>query len=264
MKKTLIALAVAASAAVSGSAMAWTASGAGGSVDLGGTLTPTDVTTPWEVKTGAAVSGLDASIKRGVSSVNISVNNAIPVLGIRVADATSKVFSGAAGITPQINYHDAVNIDGFNDGVTTLTLDVNDDAAQKIGSLSVPFTAVGFASWRNATTGNGNAFSTYSSTEGQAFFGGVGKSSSAVTTSGNAESVANALSPEFTANFTDQTSSVIDSYYTDFTSEHITYSAFYGSGINTGSVITINLDSPFAGDSDVVWKASLPVEVVYQ
>ncbi|ENK8257946.1 hypothetical protein AB4C84_004676, partial [Escherichia coli] len=47
MKKTLIALAVAASAAVSGSAMAWTANGTGGSVDLGGTLTPVTKATPW-------------------------------------------------------------------------------------------------------------------------------------------------------------------------------------------------------------------------
>ena len=37
MKKTLIALAVATSAAVSGSAMAWTANGDGGSVSLSGT-----------------------------------------------------------------------------------------------------------------------------------------------------------------------------------------------------------------------------------
>lgn len=37
MKKTLIALAVAASAVVSGSAMAWTGGGNGGSLELGGT-----------------------------------------------------------------------------------------------------------------------------------------------------------------------------------------------------------------------------------
>ena len=60
MKKTLIALAVAASAAVSGSAMAWTANGTGGSVDMGGTLIPEGKVTPWEVKVGDAVKGLDA------------------------------------------------------------------------------------------------------------------------------------------------------------------------------------------------------------
>ncbi|EGJ4498914.1 hypothetical protein INB87_004741, partial [Escherichia coli] len=65
MKKTLIALAVAASAAVSGSAMAWTANGTGNSVELGGTLTPVEKVSPWEVKTGDAVTGLDAPIQKG-------------------------------------------------------------------------------------------------------------------------------------------------------------------------------------------------------
>ncbi|HCN8216144.1 TPA: hypothetical protein N6448_004795, partial [Escherichia coli] len=73
MKKTLIALAVAASAVVSGSAMAWTANGDGGSVDLGGTLTPTDVMTPWEVKVGAAVNDLNAAIRKGDTKVDIPV-----------------------------------------------------------------------------------------------------------------------------------------------------------------------------------------------
>ncbi|EJN2318881.1 hypothetical protein NPL52_004738, partial [Escherichia coli] len=78
MKKTLIALAVAASAAVSGSAMAWTANGTGGSVDLGGTLTPVEKVTPWEVKVGDAVTGLDAQIQKGQKVVDVAVNKAIP------------------------------------------------------------------------------------------------------------------------------------------------------------------------------------------
>ena len=67
MKKTLIALAVAASAVVSGSAMAagWEQNGTGGSVDLGGTLTPVEKATPWEVKVGDAVTGLDGQIQKG-------------------------------------------------------------------------------------------------------------------------------------------------------------------------------------------------------
>ncbi|MWN89069.1 hypothetical protein GQN24_29560, partial [Escherichia coli] len=98
MKKTLIALAVAASAAVSGSAMAWTANGTGGSVDLGGTLTPVNVITPWEVKVGAAVNGLDASIRKGDTGADIPVKKAISVLGIRTIK--SAVFTGQQGISP--------------------------------------------------------------------------------------------------------------------------------------------------------------------
>lgn len=101
MKKTLIALAVAASAAVSGSAMAWTANGTGNSVDLGGTLTPVEKVTPWEVKTGAAVTGLDAQVTQGQTMVDVAVKKAIPVLGIRTQEV-GKSFPAQAGINPAI------------------------------------------------------------------------------------------------------------------------------------------------------------------
>ncbi|EOK2317588.1 hypothetical protein ACXAQL_004570 [Escherichia coli] len=69
MKKTFIALVVAASAAVSVSAMAagWEQNGSGGSVDMSGTLTPVEKVTPWEVKVGDAVTGLDAQIQKDQS-----------------------------------------------------------------------------------------------------------------------------------------------------------------------------------------------------
>lgn len=105
MKKTLIALAVAASAAVSGSAMAWTANGSGGSVNLGGALTPVEKLTPWEVKVGAAVNGLNGSIQKGATTVEIPANQNIPVLAIR----NNAVFNGQSGIVPAINYGGAIN-----------------------------------------------------------------------------------------------------------------------------------------------------------
>ncbi|ENM7303529.1 hypothetical protein AB8N91_004958, partial [Escherichia coli] len=76
MKKTLIALAVATSAVVSGSAMAWTAGGNGGSVEIGGTLTPETVVLPWEVKTGSNIADLNAKIKKGQSEVDIVASKA--------------------------------------------------------------------------------------------------------------------------------------------------------------------------------------------
>ncbi|EPA2893684.1 hypothetical protein ACQ1UY_000513 [Escherichia coli] len=126
MKKTLIALAVAASAVVSGSAMAagWEQNGTGTDVVLGGTLTPVAKVTPWEVKTGDAVTNLDAQVQKGQTSVTVSVNQAIPVLGIRTASTTP--FQGKAGISPQIDYDGAVDVGGFSAGVTTLTLNVTD------------------------------------------------------------------------------------------------------------------------------------------
>lgn len=131
MKKTLIALAVAASAAVSGSAMAWTANGTGGSVDLGGTLTPVEKVTPWEVKMGSEIKGLDASIGRGQKVVEVKMPKNALIMGIRTQ--TRDVFPGwASDITPFIDFNGAVNLDSFSNGVATLTLDVKQGGEKSV------------------------------------------------------------------------------------------------------------------------------------
>lgn len=135
MKKTLIALAVAASAVVSGSAMAWTGGGNGGSLELGGTLAPQDKYIPWETSVGAAVSDLNAQIIKGEKAVSISHTSAIPVLGIRnVANG----FTGLPLIDPQIDYKGAVDASQFmtdGKGQVYLNATVNDDKGNKIGTL---------------------------------------------------------------------------------------------------------------------------------
>ncbi len=74
MKKTLIALAVAASAVVSGSAMAaWTANGGGGQVEIGGSLTPVTKATPWETAVGAAVTNLNGQVQKNDTKLEITV-----------------------------------------------------------------------------------------------------------------------------------------------------------------------------------------------
>ncbi|EKO1151720.1 hypothetical protein PX578_004419, partial [Escherichia coli] len=135
MKKTLIALVVA-SSAVSGSAMAagWEENGSGSSVELGGTLTPTTMETPWEVKTGNAVTDLNAQIQKGQRVVNISTNESIPVLGIRTKQNTA--FNGQQGITPQIDYQGKVTFsESSNWGESLVNLDIFDNSSNKIGSL---------------------------------------------------------------------------------------------------------------------------------
>ena len=258
MKKTLIALAVAASAAVSGSAMAWTANGTGGSVDLGGTLTPADVVTPWEVKTGDAVTGLDAQIKKGQKTVDIAVNKAIPVLGIRTQ--TTQAFQGQPGISPQISYDNAVDIDHFENGVTTLTLEVKDVNDAKIGSMSVPFSAAGARSYYSAD--NINAVSSrnlYATQKGEAFFGGVGKSSSAIAS--DAKALVTAIDADIVAKYN---GGAVTGSLTDNFSGDVFYNGFYGSGIESGKSIKITLDQAAVGDTPIQWKASLPVTVSYQ
>ncbi|MXF23827.1 fimbrial protein [Escherichia coli] len=262
MKKTLIALAVAASAAVSGSAMAWTASGPGGSVDLGGTLNPADVITPWEVKVGAAVNGLDADIRKGDTEVDIPVKKAIPVLGIRVADATWKAFMGQPGITPNIDYHGAINVNDFSRGEVPLTLDVKNTQDQKIGSLTVNLSAGAEYARYNPNTDRGEKYMLYQKSASELFFGGLGTNIDAI--SPDAWWLANNLNPEFVANYNDfGVTQMSNPYYGDVIYTDLQYSAFYASGVEQGKTIKLTLEQPAASDA-IAWKASLPVTVSYQ
>ena len=260
MKKTLIALAVAVSAAVSGSAMAWTANGTGGSVDLGGTLTPVEKATPWEVKVGAAVTGLDAQIQKGQKVADISVNKAIPVLGIRTVSNTP--FNGQTGITPIIDYHGAIDATKFSAGNATLTLQIKDANDAAIGTMSAPLMAAALIS----STAANNYYSAFADVERMAFFGGLGKSSSEILTNvSTVTSKINALDAEISANFNTQNGSVDNNgWHNDLLNTKATYSAYYGSGIEQGKTIKITLDQAASGDAPILWKASLPVTVSYQ
>ncbi|EPD0991295.1 hypothetical protein ACR57A_004849 [Escherichia coli] len=152
MKKTFIALVVAASAAVSVSAMAagWEQNGSGGSVDMSGTLTPVEKVTPWEVKVGDAVTGLDAQIQKDQSVVSIQPKQSILALGIRTT--INKAFTSQSGIAPQIDFNNAIDLNGFENGVTTLTLDVKDETgSNKIGTLTAPFNTAAAGSITGST-----------------------------------------------------------------------------------------------------------------
>ncbi|HAV9406415.1 TPA: hypothetical protein JLG19_004483 [Escherichia coli] len=256
MKKTLIALAVAASAAVSGSAMAWTANGNGGSVDLGGTLTPTDVVTPWEVKTGDAVTGLDAQIKKGQKTVDIAVNKAIPVLGIRTQ--TTQAFQGQPGVSPQIDYGNAVNVDAFENGRAPVTLEVKDNTNAKIGTLTTSLGASALVSIKGPWSGYNHS---YSDTAGQGFFGGLPKNKAQAPD----ENIAFNVMPEVAEHYIDQGVgySEVD-VTTSFINTEATYSGYYGAGIERGKTIKITLNQAATGDAPIQWKASLPVTVSYQ
>ncbi|WDB54786.1 hypothetical protein PS037_23445 (plasmid) [Escherichia albertii] len=256
MKKTLIALAVAASAAVSGSAMAWTANGTGGSIDLGGTLTPVEKVTPWEAKVGDAVTGLDALVQKGQKVVGIYVNKAIPVLGIRTQ--TAEAFQGQPGISPQIDFGNAVNVDAFKNGRAPVTLEVKDAGNEKIGTLTTSMGASALISYK-AKTYNGYNHR-YAESAGQAFFGGLPKNKSNTPD----VNIAVDVFPDVNANFTYQNAGYkgVDASI-DFTNTQATYSAYYGAGIEQGKTINITLDQPASGDAPIQWKASLPVIVTY-
>ncbi|WP_396016558.1 hypothetical protein [Escherichia coli] len=266
MKKTLIALAVAASAAVSGSAMAagWEQNGTGGSVDLGGTLTPVEKEAVWEVKVGDGVNNLNASVEKGQSRVDIVAGESILALGIRTAN--NQAFDGQPSISPQINFNDAIDLNAFEGGVTTLTLEVKDETGiNKIGMLTAPFNtgAVG-----SVTGPNGLNIYSYMSAKNpngvaRGFAGGLSADWNKVNKA--PQTVLNALSTEIMANFDAQGMSFSgNGLASDFATSGAKYSAAYGAGILAGDTITIALDQPVTGNAEIAWKATLPVTVSYQ
>ncbi len=265
MKKTLIALAVAASAVVSGSAMAvgWEQSGSGHSVDLGGTLTPQAKVTPWEVQTGAAVAGLDAQIGKGDNTVDVPLTKTIPVLGIRTHSNTP--FSGkAAGFDPQISYDGAINTSRFSNNATTLTLDVLDsNTSNKIGRVEASFSAGAVANYKSLQ-GEISQFAVNAPNSGDAFFGGLPNHPNGVNPN-TIRPLLVELFQDIADNYNDQGMNKWDaSWNINYNNPTTTYSGYYASGIKSGQNLKITLDSPAQGDAAIVWKASLPVTVSYQ
>ena len=261
MKKTLIALAVAASAAVSGSAMAWTANGTGGSVDLGGTLTPPEKVTPWEAATGTAVNDLNATINKGQTEVDFTTPKTIPVLGIRTVKNT--LFKGGIGLTPQINYHGAINTSNFSSNKTDLTLEVLGTNDNKIGTLTTKLAASGVVS-RLAENGYKDAMIVYSNDSWGGFNGGVSATKNGVDVVSAGLDFINGLFPGAADNFNIQGQSFgAEAVMTHFGAEGWQYSGAYASGISAQEHIKITLENP-AGTDAIVWKASLPVTVSYQ
>ena len=258
MKKTLIALAVAASAAVSGSAMAWTQQeGAfNGQVDISGVLTPETVKLPWEIQIGSGYDGFSGTITKGATQATLNVAEAIPVLGMRTVAGG---FTGAEGLTPKIDYQGAVNVSGFSAGVTTLTLDIADTDGNNIGTMTVPFSSAAFAT--NGTT-RSSLYAEAGSDYG--FVGGLGTSSSAVVSSvASSEYLMKTFFPSILETRGDMSKiENIGAVQYKFNSR-VNYRAAYASGIPSGNTLKITLNQA-AGDEDIQWKASLPVTVSYQ
>lgn len=264
MKKTLIVLAVTASVMTSGSAMAWTPNGSGGSVELGGTLTPAEKVTLWEVKTGDTVTNLDAQIQKGQQNVDIVVKKAIPVLGIRNADENGFAGIASGNIIPQITYeNNAVDVNSFSNGITTLTLDVHNESGDKIGIMTTLFSAAAYSSWDDGN--NTGSVQLMSSATG-AYFGGLGKTTNAVRSSvESAYNLIKSLNDEYTAKTPlgkILAGNISDNEY--FVDEADMFKSAYGAGIEAGKTISIALDTPAEGSSSVKWKASLPITVTYQ
>ncbi|ELI4094210.1 hypothetical protein [Escherichia coli] len=257
MKKTLIALAVVASTAVSGSAIAdsWITGGTGGTVEMGGTVTiVADSNSPWAVKTGAVVNNLDANIVAGGTVATVALGTDISILSIR----SDQIFKGRVGIAPQIDYGGAVDIDSFSKGYAPLTLEVKNSKDEKIGTAKTSIFAVALVS--NVFSSGGGRSSMYAPKTGYAFWGGVAKSKDLAAPYNRASF---SFVTEAAANYSEQGVSVAPGFGAGSVSNpNYTYSGFYASGIEKSKTIVITLDEP-ATSSAISWKASLPVTVSY-
>ncbi|MII49946.1 fimbrial protein [Salmonella enterica subsp. enterica serovar Bredeney] len=258
MNKTLIALAVVISAAASGSAMAaWDAHGLGKAADFGGALTPTASLIPWEVQVGSAVTDLNSSINKGDKVINIVTSKNIPILGIRTK--TNSVFAGTSGISPQISYGSAIKVSEFEQSKVPLTLEVKNSSDTKIGELKSSVSASSLVSVTSSSYSG--AYYAFSPSAGAGFFGGLPTSKDKVSSN----DLAKEIMPEIADNYANQglTATSVESI-TDFKDHAAKFSGYYASGIKSGDSISITLDSPVADNTNITWKASLPVTVSYQ
>ena len=259
MKKTLIALAVAASAAVSGSAMAWTPDFLGnGNVNLGGTLTPQEKVTVWETQIGPGDQDLSGEIQKGATAANVTVKKAIPFVGIRTKLNTA--FAGEYYMSPNIDYKGAVNMDDASDSQTTITLDVKNRNGEKIGTMTAPFYGVGVVSWKDHNNNDTGASSAYAPNKGKAFFGGVPSDASKVST--DSANLAKRLISDIDAKFDSQGNEINGVDWVGTANATSTYSGFYAGGIMDQSVIKIVLDQPAENDA-IDWNASLAIDIQY-
>lgn len=261
MKKTLIALAVAASAAVSGSAMAWTNAGTGGTFNMGGTLSLVEKTIPWDVEIGASVTALDISVKPEQKVVSVPLSKNLPVLGIR---SKKDGFSGKKGIAPRIDYSNVANLDDMKKGVLFARTNVTSSDGKKIGTLAFAI-RVASQAIEAKNIGSAENYMIYASSEGKGFFGGVAKTVEGVWDEVAAYSWATQLFSGIADVWNNKKVPYNngDAGETDFSDENVIYQSYYASGISKDTSMELTLDQTMTSATPVQWKASLPIIISY-
>lgn len=180
MKKTLIALAVAASA-VSGMAHAWTNGDFNGSVDIGGRITADDYRQKWSWAVGSDINGFSnvlTDLTEGGTKLTITVNGDKPILLGKTNEAFSTPVEGMGAI-PQIAFTDyegasvvLTNPEGETDkGLVYFVLPMKNAEGTKVGSVKVNASYAGVALGSKGTYAN--LFSIYAAAANQIFYGGI-------------------------------------------------------------------------------------------
>ncbi|BED38153.1 hypothetical protein [Escherichia coli] len=265
MKKTLVALAVAASAVLSGSAAAgWDIGGKGGTVNFGGTLGHEEtVDSPWSVYVGDGVSDLnDMQSSDSGKTFMQSVSKPVPVLGLKGVPGTF-AFKGGAGLSPQINYGGAIDTSNARNGGFVLTLDVRNDKGDDIGKMYTELfaSAEAVSKSKSLVSREKHHVALYAERAGQGFFGGVPTEAGQVKSN---QALAESLFPGMLDEFMGKDAVPQAKGSTDFADSSLLYSAYYAAGIKSGESISVVLDNPIRSGEQLKWTASMPITVSYQ
>ncbi|ATI65971.1 fimbrial protein [Edwardsiella tarda] len=283
MKKTLIALAVVASA-VSGMAHAWTNGDFNGSVNIGGSINADDFRQKWSWATGSEIgfSNLLKDLTEGGTKLTITVNGDKPILLGKTTEAFSAPVNGGVGAIPQIAFTDyeggSVELKNpageTNKGLAYFVLPMKNAEGTKIGSVKVNASYAGAAGVGGTGSPDGILKSLYAGEADRIFNGGlpinVGgaefqNGSDAASRTGlfgslSADGMLGQIK-NVNANITSLTSRV------GSTTEHMSYtdgtvvSAAYSLGIANGQTIEATFDNAVTASTQ--WSAPLTVAVTY-
>ncbi|HFN6369104.1 TPA: hypothetical protein ACH57I_004535 [Escherichia coli] len=281
MKKTLIALAVAASAAVSGSAMAglgnFDAGNLNNKVDFGGTITPAVVQNDWVWAVGQGYNQFSHTTRELTESgtkLTITAADVMPLL----VGKTSKVTVGDVGISPQIAFSDSKGTitpvwTGEN-AEGTMTLTVNDAQQQEIGSMTLNVAAVAPVAWAKKDASSTVSVRSITGNGGASFEGAVGKFSSepsfsqvdgitvAIGAPSIAELQAQVKSFPGLENIAEDTSDVVGGSAAYYGDSNYAYSGAYALGIPRGKQLVVKFNNAISAETQ--WNAPLTMQVSYR
>ncbi|MBN6462838.1 fimbrial protein [Escherichia coli] len=283
MKKTLIALAVAASA-VSGMAHAWTNGDFNGSVNIGGSITADDYRQKWSWAVGSDLNGFSnvlTDLTEGGTKLTITVSGDKPILLGKTNEAFSTPVAGGLGAIPQIAFSDyegasveLKNPEGeTNKGLAYVVLPMKNAKGTKVGSVKVNASYAGVALGSKGTYAN--LFSVYSNAKGRIFNGGIPYNvAGAEFTSGIAAAERTAL---FGSLSKDELAAQLQAVEPDAAADVRDYgkssatdmavgtnsntSAAYALGIANGQTIEATFDHPVTASTQ--WSAPLNIAVIY-
>ncbi|EGC4561136.1 hypothetical protein H9J55_004315 [Escherichia coli] len=279
MKKTLIALAVAASAAVSGSAMAglgnFDAGNLNNKVDFGGTITPDVIQNNWVWAVGQGYdqfSHTTLELTDFGKKLTITAGENMPLL----VGKTTAAFEGSPGISPQIAFSDSkgvINPVWADDNAAgTMTLTVNDAQQQEIGSMTLNVKAFAPVAWSKTNATEGVSLRYMNNSTGS-FTGSTG-----VFQSTPDFATVNAILNAFGAPTLQELQAQIKSYpgladiannesnrvitsSDDYSAAGWAYAGAYALGIPTGNQLVIDFNSAVLAETQ--WNAPLMMQVSY-